>query len=161
MISPFVRALCVLSILCGLAQSLTPSGSARSVMKLVCSIVLLAYLVSVIKTLDWEEYALEAAKLRSREQAFLEQCTERRQELDRLVIEREYAAYIRSMAESRGIPLQDVSVRAQWSLDGLWVPCSAVMTGVPEGERREAFSARIEAELGIPRENQEWRMDGE
>ena len=82
------------------------------------------------------------------------------QQLRRSVIEEAYGTYIRNKAEQMKIDLADAAVTAQWSMEGLWVPHSAVLRGGASEQERNRLSALLEAELGIPRERQRWISDG-
>lgn len=155
-----IRALCALSILCGAAGLMVPEGSGRRAMGFVCTLVLLSAVVLNLRTLDWEEYALDAALIRKREEEFLQQAEENRKLLDRLVIEREYEEYILTAAREMGIELQDLDVGVQWNLDGLWVPHDVHLIGEWTDAERTALSERLEADLGIPDSRQTWRQNG-
>ena len=154
-------ACCAVSLFCGVALCLCPEGSGKRALSFVCSVVILSAVINSIRGLDWEEYALEGARLREREQAFLEHNLEIRQELDRRVIEEGYEAYVMETAQKLALPLREVRVVAEWSLEGLWIPHSAVLTGECSEEQRGILASRLETDLGIPRERQEWRRNGE
>ena len=154
-----IRALCALSIFCGAVQSITPEGRAKKGMRFVCAVVILAFAVNAVNNLDLEDYALELALQREREEEFLRSSEEMRNSLERIVIESEYAAYVQDMADRMQIPVRNVDVQAKWSLEGLWVPYSARMEGTLDLAERQRLSALIEAELGIPMHRQEWRTD--
>ncbi len=154
----FIQLLCALSILCGLAQSFCPEGSGKRALSFVCAVVLLAGFLKGLSSLNWEEYALQTGKLRMRQEEFLERNESIVRSLDRTVIEKEYGAYIMDMAAKSGLELENARVCAQWSLDGLWLPWSAELSGELSAGQRELLCARIEADLGIPRERQEWSV---
>ena len=155
-----IRGICALSVLCGLAHSLVQEGSGKRTMSLVCAVVLAAGFLRFFHAPDWESYALELRQLQLREDKFLQQNEEKLRSLDRRVIEDEYNAYILDMATKRGLILHEVRVQAQWSMEGLWVPHSAVLRGGASEQERNRLSALLEAELGIPRERQRWISDG-
>ena len=155
-----IRVLCVFSVFCALVLDLTPEGKEKRVMRFVCSIVLLSAVLRCFHAPDWELYALEAAQLREREQRFLQNSGEMEQQLQRSVIEEAYGAYIRNKASQMNIELEDASVTAQWSLEGLWVPDSVLLRGRAQERERELLSAILETELGIPRDRQRWIGDG-
>lgn len=155
-----IRVLCVLSVFCALVLDLSPEGKEKRVMRFACSIVLLAAVLRCFQAPDWEFYTLEAAQLREREQRFLQNAGEMEQQLRRSVIEEAYGTYIRNKAEQMKIDLADAAVTAQWSMEGLWVPHSAVLRGGASEQERNRLSALLEAELGIPRERQRWISDG-
>lgn len=154
-----IRQLCALSILCGVALSLTPEGSGRRVMTFACSLVMLSCVLGGIKTMDWNAYSIEISRYREREQTFLQQSSEIRDDLDRRVIEAECRAYVVEQAVRLGTPIRDVSVRVDWSTEGLWVPYAATVYGDLTEQERERLSQLLETELGIPRERQEWKND--
>ena len=155
-----VSVLCLVSVFCALVLNLTPEGKERRVMSFICSVVLLAALFQNIREPDWELYALERAELRQREESFLENAGEMRSELQRVVMEEECGTYILNRAHQMQIPLDAAAVTAQWEMEGLWIPYSAVLIGEVGEEERGRLSAVLEAELGIPRSRQEWRADG-
>lgn len=155
-----IRALCAISVLCGVLFRLTPEGATRKAMSFVCSIVILACVVDGIRGLKLDVYAVQLSVNREREQEFLIRAEETRDALDRLVIEREYASYIMDTARMLGIPLQSAEVLAEWSVEGVWAPYSVQLFGSPETGDRQLLMERIQADLGIPMERQEWIEDG-
>ena len=155
-----VRMLCVLSVFCALVVNLTPEGREKRVMRFVCSVVLLSALFRYVQEPDWDTWALEAAQLRRREEAFLQDAGNLHEELQRTVIEDKCRAYILSKARQMRIDLEDASVKAQWTMEGIWVPHSAVLSGQATEQERTLFSSVLETELGIPGSRLEWRTDG-
>ena len=155
-----VKTLCVLSVFCALVTNLMPEGREKRVMRFVCSVVLLSALFRYVREPDWDTLALESARLRQREEAFLQDAERIRDELQRTVIEDECRTYILNKARQMQIDLEDVSVTAQWSMEGIWVPHRAVLTGKTEEQQKNLLSSILETELGIPRSRQEWRTDG-
>ena len=116
--------------------------------------------MNLLREPDWESYALEAARLKQQEEAFLKNSTEIVSQLDRLVIEEKCASYILDRARQKQLPLQEAEILAQWSMEGIWVPYEAKLTGDPSSGQREEIAGMIESELGIPRSRQEWRENG-
>ena len=154
-----VRGLCALSVLCGLAQGLVQESSGKRTLSLVCAVVLAAGFLRFFHAPDWESYALELRQLQLKEDEYLQQNEEKLHSLDRRVIEAEYDAYILDMAAKRGLNLHEVQVQAQWSMEGLWLPYALTISGeVTEGEKA-MLEAKIEADLGIPRQRQLWRQN--
>lgn len=155
-----IRALCALSVLCGMAQFLAPEGAAKRSLSFVCAVVLLTGTFRLLREPDWESYALEARQLQIREESYLMENTEKLRSLDRRVIEEEYGAYILDMAAKQGLDLRRLGVQAVWSMDGIWLPYSLWAEGDLTPEEQLYLSGRIEAELGIPRVRQTWRQAG-
>ena len=155
-----VRMLCVLSVFSALVIKLTPEGREKRVMRFVCAVVLLSALLRQAQEPDWDTWALESARIRYREESFLQDAGKLREELQRTVIEDKCRTYILNKAGQMQIDLKDASVTAQWSMDGIWVPHSAVLISDAAEQERSLFSSVLETELGIPGSRQEWRADG-
>lgn len=151
-----IRQLCGLSVFCGIALTLAPEGSTRRMLSFACAVVLLACVLSGLRNLDTDAYALELAQIREREQRFLQHSEDVRTELDRRVIEERCRTYIWDKARELGLTLTDVRVSVQWSLEGVWVPYAAVLDGTLSETDRKRLGEKIETELGIPAERQEW-----
>ena len=159
MMDDLIRQLCALSILGGVALSLTPEGSGRRVMSFACSVVMLCCVLVGLKSMDWNTYSIELSRYREREKIFLEQSSEIRDELDRRVIESEFRAYVLEQAVRLGSPIRDVSVRVDWSTEGLWVPNNITVYGNLNEQEKGSLAQMFETELGIPGERQEWIDD--
>ncbi len=155
-----VRTLCALSVFCALAVKLTPEGREKRVMRFVCSVVLLSALFRFAGEPDWETLAQEAARLHRRENSFLLDAGKLSDELQRTVIEDKCRTYVLNKAGQMQLELEDVSVMAQWSMEGLWIPHSAILFGELEEQEKALLATVLEMELGIPRSRQEWRTDG-
>lgn len=151
-----IRILCALSVLCGAALSLCPEGGVKRVLNIACSAALLCVIIQPISEFDDSVYALELAKNRQREEALITAGTELSDSLNRLVIEERYEAYILDKAEKLGLEMSGVSVTAEWSMEGLWVPSSAELRCAENEALRRELSGILEAELGIPAERQQW-----
>ena len=156
MISQSIRQLCALSLLCGAALSILPEGGVKRVAEVVCTASLIVALVNPLKALDMESYALESAKRQERETALISGAEATQQRLNRLVIEQEYEAYIMDKALELGLEGLAVDVEVQWSLEGLWMPYGASISGVCSQTGKEQLSALMAADLGIPYERQRW-----
>jgi len=152
MISSAIRQLCVLSLLFGVALSVAPEGSVKRMMHIVSAVILICIVIEPIRNMDISEYALEIAKTRELEAKFLDDNMELSKRLNRLVIENECEAYIKDKAAAMDLEL-DPQVYARWNSDGLWVPYE-IKLDCPENQE---FSNIITAELGIPKERQEWQ----
>ena len=158
--SRLIRQLCGMSILCGAAMNLTPEGSIRRVMNVLCSAVLITCLLGGVRGFDYEVYADELARNGQREQRFRQEAEDARDRFSRLVIQDRVRAYILDKAGQRGLTLENVTVQTEWNTDGFWVPRSIVLEGYWQEEERETFSRLLAAELGVPEERQEWRLNG-
>lgn len=156
MIHQSIRQLCILSLLCGAALSVLPEGGVKRVAEVTCTASLILALVSPLKALDMQTYALESAKRHELEAAMTNDAQAAQQRLNRLVIEQEYEAYIMDKAKELGLEGLAVDVEVQWSLEGLWMPYGATLSGVCSQTVKERLSALMAADLGIPYERQRW-----
>ena len=154
-----IKQLCVLSVLCGAAMSLTPEGGVRRVMSILCMLILACSLLTALRSLDFDAYALELARYREQEQRFLTDNSEKNARLNRLVIEQECGTYILDKARSIGLELQSVAVELEWSGEGFWVPRAAQIAYRGEERQRRVMESLIAGDLGIPTERQIWVLN--
>lgn len=154
-----LTALLTASVLCAVAESLMPDGPVKRVGRLVCGLVLVCVVLAPVSSLDltggqrWLENYLE--QIRHEEQTLKERVSGEMKD----IIEGEYAAYIADKAAELGVTCRaEVICRA--GEEGLWMPHSARVTGVPEGRERERLAALIWADLTIPPERLTF-LDGE
>lgn len=159
MIASAIRQLCAVSILCGAALSIAPEGVVKRVLEIVCSVVVISAVFQPLIGLDLTAYALELARTQELEAELEEQGTELNDRLNRLVIEERCGTYIMDKAQELGVELSGVWVTARWSLEGYWLPWSAELTGEAGDEQRAQLAGKLEAELGIPAERQQWSGD--
>ncbi len=107
MMSGAIREICALSILCGAAMSIMPEGGAKRVAGILTAAILLTAILTPLRSIDLESYALLAERL------------------NRAVIEREYETYIMDKANEMGIDIKEADVEVQWSTEKVWLPYSA------------------------------------
>ena len=148
-----IRDICYLSVMGGFALCLAPEGGAKRVLKTLITVLLLGLILNSLHIQDIDDYRLELAKYREKEQELLRSGTETRDQLNRLVMEREYAAYVLKQAEKRGMLLDSVRITVRWNTEGLWVPDRAMIV-MREGDK-DALCDMLTQELGIPMERQE------
>lgn len=156
MIYQSIRQLCALSLLCGAALSILPEGGVKRVTEVVCTASLIVALVNPLKALDMGTYALETARLHEMEASLTAEAEAAEQRLNRLVIEQEYEAYIMDKALEFGLEGLAVDVEVQWSLEGLWMPYAANISGAYSQTGKEKLATLMTADLGIPYERQRW-----
>ena len=161
MSAPTLRAICVASVLFGIALTLLGEGRARRAASLCVTAALVLMFLSLLRGMDWESYALGLAELRSAAEAIAPAAEAEQKRLSRLVIERECEEYIMDKAAELSLPLRRAEVEARWDRAGVWVPERAKLTLEEDAEGRARLSALIEAQLGIAREKQEWSIEGD
>ena len=151
-----LRTVCGISVICGAALLLTPDGRQKRVMQFVCAAVLLAGILSGVKELNMDDYALETALYRERERIFLENSGRISAELNRRVIEEQCEAYLLDKAAQMGIPILRAEVSARWDTEGVWVPYAVRFEGECSEDQRARLGETTQADLGIPANRQEW-----
>lgn len=155
-----IKLLCILSLSFGAMLSLMQQGSIKSVTEILCTAILTLVVLSPVKDFDYGSLALESAKLHELELGITDRAQSSEDRLNRLVIQDECAEYIKDKAGNISGEALDVSITAQWSLDGLWVPYSAVLSGEWSESDRQTLGELIQSSLGIPLSRQEWENEG-
>ena len=141
------------SLICALADALMPPGAVRRVGRLVCGLVLLGAILSPLTQLDlpggqrWLEDYL--ASLEARE----EDLTETVNSQMKVIIEREYAAYIVDKAARLGLTC-GLRVECGLSEEGLYLPVRVRVTGALTEEERARIAGMIAEDLGVPESEQ-------
>lgn len=143
------------AVFCALCSAVTPEGAVKRIQKLLCGVVMALALISPLAELDMSGYSLNLA--RSRQQAGEMAASARKisDSLSRTFIEERCAAYILDKARLLGLEPASVKVRAQWSPEGVWYPVEAEIEAQYDGR----LSEKIEEELGIPAQDQHWRIN--
>ena len=151
--------ICALSVFCGVALCLTPEGSVKKAANLCCLLLLLATLLTAFRSLDYDEYALNLARYREMGSALADDAQERKERLNRQIMELKYEEYIRQQALTLGIKDPRAEVTVRWDTAGVWVPGSVRLSGDCAPDLREKLESLITAELGIDGSLQEWVTD--
>ena len=159
MMSGAIREICALSILCGAAMSIMPEGGAKRVAGILTAAILLTAILTPLRSIDLESYALLAARYRQQEAELTAQGEEINERLNRAVIEREYETYIMDKANEMGIDIKEADVEVQWSTEKVWLPYSACIAAHAAPAQRAALEDVVAADLGIPGERVTWKSD--
>jgi len=152
----WIRAIAGAALICAAATALTPKGKTKNVLKFICGIVLICAMVNPIIKQDFPSMSLEMSKYRSDADDIIASAEEKENKLSRTIIENELEAYILDKAQSLNMQLESVEVSAKWGDEGCWYPYEVSITAnIPQRERM-LISNCIEAELGVPKERQNW-----
>lgn len=149
----WLLAVITVSLLCAVADALMPAGAVKRVGRLVCGLVLMGAILSPIARLDvegsqrWLDGYLSS--VRSRE-AELEDTVNSQM---KLIIEREYAAYILDKAAQLGLECT-VRVECELSEDGLYLPLRTEVAGLRTAGAQEKLIRIISEDLGVPAQSQ-------
>ena len=154
-----LKGICAVAVVFGIALNLSPEGQIRRAASLCVTAALVLMFLGLIKTLDWDSYAVGTAEIRQAAESVTADAEAERRELNRLVIERSCAEYILDKAAELDVPLSSAEVYVRWSREGLWVPERVRLILAEDAERKARLASLIEAELGIGGEEQEWLTD--
>lgn len=154
-----IRELCAVSLLCGAALSILPEGGVKRVAEILCTASLILAVISPIKEIDMDAYALESARLHELETSLAQQGQEAGERINRLVIEQEYEAYIMDKARELGVNDLTADVEVQWSMEGFWMPYGVKLISNCGDSERERLSQLLVSDLGIPYERQRWNSE--
>lgn len=148
------------AILCALADSLMPKGPVKRVGGLVCALVLLA---AVIRPVVRLEVGGASEWLQSR----LEQTDGQAHQLEgqvdeqlKIIIQREYEAYIVDKAAQLGAVCQ-VRVECAPGEEGLYFPRQVTVRGTLTQSQRQELAQCIQTELGVPPAGQTYTEEEE
>lgn len=143
------------SVFCGIMLELCPKGAVKNAVKTVCALVMTIALVSPLFEIDMPSYSVNMAKYRSEGEKIAASAKESADSYSRTIIEEECRAYILDKAEVLGVDAGDVSVRLKWSDEGFWYPVECFVSAPYSPQ----LAGIIESELGITKDNQEWKKD--
>lgn len=154
--SELMRRICLLSCFFGTAVSLIPEKGTKQIAQILCTCILVICILEPFSSFNWTAFSTELALYRENERKLTENTERTRQALNRAVIEEEYTSYIFDIAEKRGVIPEKVKVEVIWSDEGIWIPEGTYIECKETGADIDTLSGQIEAELGIPKERQQW-----
>ena len=149
----WLLAVIAVSLLCAVADALMPSGPVKRVGRLVCGLVLIGAILSPLKALDLEgsQRWLDSyfASIQNRE-AELEETVNGQ---IKVIIEREFSAYIVDKAAQLGLKCR-ARVECTASEDGVYLPVRTEVTGSMTADVQGELIRIIESDLGVPAKSQ-------
>lgn len=148
--------ICGLSVLCGLALSLTPEGSGKRVTALCCALLLLTPILRAAGAFDLSSLRLELARYREMERALSDEAEQRAENLNRRIVEEELSSFVTERAKALGLPQLDAKVTVRWDPDGFWVPDRIRIYAALSEEERGTLKESLLSELGM--EDEQWEF---
>lgn len=156
MMAEMLQRVCFLSVAFAVASTLTDDEGVSHILRILCTSLLLMCILEPVKQIDFESFSLNLAQYRTKEAQLLSDGEKMSAEMNREVIEDEYASYIKEKAEEMGIPAGNVRVKTKWDTAGIWVPQEAYIEVEREGLNTNSLRKTVKAQLGIPEERQTW-----
>lgn len=153
----WIRSMASAAIICGVALTVTPSGSVKNVLRVVCGALMTIVLVWPLTGGGKLWSALDASSYSQRARAVAQGALEEGTNISRDIIKQELESYVLDKAQSLGMEDVEVQVELRWSSEGCWYPVK-VRLSAPTALGRQALERVIEGELGVPPEEQEWSI---
>lgn len=151
----WIMSLTGASIIAAAAERMTPQGSVKRVLRVVCAVMLSGIMLHPILDLDRSEFALAISQYHINAAKISGDLEAEEKELLRPYIQERCRAYILDEALNLGLDCFDCKVKLKWR-DESWVPYEIVMTGTVSETDRKTLGERLYAELGVPPERQYW-----
>ena len=152
----WVRAIAGAALICAVAFALTPKGKVKSILKLICGIVLICAIVNPVINKNLPDMSMDMSKYREQADEITNNAKDTKNSLSRTIIEDKLNAYILDKAKSYNAQLDSVSVSVKWGDDECWYPYEVSLTASIGEKEKQLISNAIEADLGIPKERQYW-----
>lgn len=157
-IRTWLLSVTVSAMVIAVAEALMPEGSVKKVGRLTGGLILILGLVQPLVRLDYDDLydlvnSLPAGSIR--QEALMEESSQAL----KTGIEQELASYIVDKAAQLGATC-GAAVKCRLGEDGIPVPERVTVSGALTGAQKEALSAYLEKELGLPREAQLYSNEG-
>ena len=141
------------AVLCALARALMPPGAVKRVGGLVCSLVLLAAVLSPAVELSPQAAQAWLAQLTDGQAQREAELHQQLEDGIKPIIEQEFAAYIVDKAAEWGLAVT-ARVECAASEGGLYLPHRTWVSGPLPQEARARLTGLIQSDLGVPEERQ-------
>lgn len=154
-VTKYLLAVAAAGMLVSLMLPLLPEGSPRRVGNFVGSLLVILAVLSPLRSLDPSDMAEAIARIRTEGREAVTGVEVGSRELLAAIIKEDCEAYIWDKAREMGLELEVVVTVDEGT--GYPYPTGAVLTGAVTAAQQEILSRWMEENLGIAREEQEWR----
>lgn len=144
------------ALISSVALALTPNGKIKKIVSLICGFAMITALISPIMSFDFNTFSQYIVEYKNISDGYLIDIEEENENLQRAIIEEESEAYILDKAAVLGIEDCSISVGTKKAEESYWYPYKAELGGKASESQKQALTAYIEANLGIPAERQYW-----
>lgn len=152
----YIQTLVYSAVFCFLAMALTPEGSGKKAVGIACAAAMMIAVISPVVTIDLSDYSKMLTEYKLKAEEYADSGRENSENLNRLYIQDKCQAYILDKAEEIGAYISEVTVTAEWSIDGYWYPVSCeIRYDSTDGQRAE-LETLIGTQLGISKDEQKW-----
>jgi len=147
-------------MVCAAVLALTPEGTPKKMVRLVCGAVSVIAVLSVITQFRFDDYSKYIFNSREEAKRVVSQAEEDVQVQKRIIIEESCVSYILDKGNELGAQIS-VRVKAMWSQEGYWYPVEAEISGACDAAAQKALTRYMENELGIREDKQIWSTQDE
>lgn len=156
-VGDWMRSIAGAALICSAAMALTPKTKVKSALSLICGLLLICAMLSPLVRGSAPELSMSISQYRAEAAELTASAQKNSNELSRTIIEDELVAYILDKAREMGEEPKSIALQMRWSSEGFWYPESASIDGAGLSiTARNRLENLIEAELGIPSEEQYW-----
>ncbi len=148
-----------LSFFAGAAQYICPDGRAQRVLKLLCTAILAAAILSPLREIDYDLLSLEEARFAGAEAEITRRAEQTQEQMKKLLVQENCENYIINRGQELGLRISDVSVELKRDENGGWLPHAATIQAYGENAAAQDVGRLIAVELGIPAERQVWTLN--
>ena len=149
-----------LAVFAGAVLYICPEGGARRILRLLCTAILTAAVLSPMGTFDYDLLNLEEARFAVAEAELSNRSLEKGDNLKKMLLQDNYEHYIVSRGQELGLHIQSTVIELTRNEDGQWLPYAAEFEAAGPAEAAEELASLLYREIGIPKERQVWTLYG-
>jgi hypothetical protein len=157
--SEALRHVIALSFIGSAVLFFCPEGGVKRVLRVICTAMLAAEIVSPIQAIDYNVFSAVEARFSSAEAELLQSAGRSGRTLKRVFFEQNCEDYVKGRAGQLGLKVLELSFELQENGEDAWQPVAVTVHAVGAGESAELMSRLIRDDLGIPVERQVWILD--
>ena len=154
------KTLVGLSFCAGAVLYLCPEGSVRRVLKLLCTAILTAAVLSPLRSLDYDLLSLEEARFTVAETEISNRAGLTGDRMKKLMMQDNCTDYVLMRGEELGLNINETVIELRQDENGQWLPYAAEIDAVGLSAAAEELSRLLNSELGIPAERQVLTLHG-
>ena len=150
-----------ISLLQSLLLLIAKDDGQRNVLNLIAGTAMASVLIAGITGFDYRVYASSLQREKAEIRWDADQAKQDADAFRRRYIESECEEYILESASKMQIELSDVQVALEWDTEGFWFPAHAEIRVKNQNADLLPMKRMLESDLGIPEDEQVWRLDEE
>ena len=149
-----------LAVFAGAVLHICPEGGARRILRLLCTAILIAAVLSPLGTFDYDLLNLEEARFAVAEAELSNRSLETDDRMKKMLLQNNLENYIVSRGQELGLNIQSIEIELTRNGDGQWLPYAVEIEAAGPAEAAEELACLLYREIGIPKERQVWTLYG-